>query len=145
MKLGMVRGRQGRFDQALTAFRRALELRPDYPDALVSLGQTLLMMRRPFDAIPPLERTVALRPSFRAAWTLLGRARGMTGDHAGAADAFGRAVAIAPADTDAWFGLVVAQLRLGRPDLAWEAQRALARVDAEAGQRALALIRSAGG
>jgi tetratricopeptide (TPR) repeat protein len=145
MKLGMVRGRQGRFDQALTAFRRALELRPDYPDALVSLGQTLLMMRRPFDAIPPLERTVALRPSFGAAWTLLGRARGMTGDHAGAGEAFGRAVAIAPADTDAWFGLVIAQLRLGRPDLAWEAQRALARVDAEAGQRALALIRSAGG
>jgi tetratricopeptide (TPR) repeat protein len=145
MKLGMVRGRQGRFDQALTAFQRALELRPDYPDALVNLGQTLLMMRRPIDAIPPLERTVALRPSFASAWTLLGRARGMTGDHAGAGDAFGRAVAIAPADADAWFGLVIAQLRQGRPDLAWEAQRALARIDAEAGQRASALIRAAGG
>jgi tetratricopeptide (TPR) repeat protein len=144
MKLGMVRGRQERWDESIASFRRALELRPDYPDALANLGQTFLRMRRPLDAIPPLERAVALRPGFAAAWVVLGQARGTAGDARGAAEAFERAIALAPGDADAWLGLVVARLRQGRPDLAWQAQRELAALDGTAGERAAAVIRGAG-
>ena len=144
MKLGMVRGRQERWDESIAGFRRALELRPDYPDALANLGQTYLRMRRPLDAIPPLERAVALRPGFAAAWVVLGQARGTAGDAGGAADAFERAIALAPGDPDARLGLVVARLRQGRPELAWQAQRELAAVDGGAGERAAAMIRGAG-
>jgi tetratricopeptide (TPR) repeat protein len=144
MKRGLVHGRQQRWDESVASFRRALELRPDYPDALANLGHTFLLMRRPQDAIPPLQRAVALRPGFAAAWTDLGRALGAAGDAAGAAQAFERAIALDPSDPDARLGLVVARLREGRPELAWQAQRELAAVDGEAGERAAAMIRGAG-
>ena len=144
MKLGLVRGRQARWDESIASFRRALELRPDYPEALANLGYTFLLMRRPLDAIPPLERAVALRPGFAAAWTSLGRARGVTGDPSGAAQAFERAIALAPGDPEARLGLVFARVREGRPDLAWSEQRALAGIDAEAGEQAARAIRGAG-
>ncbi len=144
MKLGLVRGRQQRWDESIAAFQRALALRPDYADALANLGHTYLLMRRPQDAIPPFERAVALRPGFAAAWAGLGRALGTAGDPTRAAEAFGRAIVLDPADPDARLGLVVARLRQGRPELAWQAQRELAAVDREAGERAAAMIRGAG-
>jgi tetratricopeptide (TPR) repeat protein len=66
--IGMVRGEQGDFEGALASFRRALALRekalrPDHPDLLVPLagvGQCLVALNRPREAVPFLQRALRL-------------------------------------------------------------------------------------
>jgi tetratricopeptide (TPR) repeat protein len=49
-------------------FRSALELRPDSPDALSSLGRTMLRAQHPRSAIPLFERAVAGQPAAVEGW-----------------------------------------------------------------------------
>jgi hypothetical protein len=59
-----VRERQGRFDEALAAAQRAIELRPDYPDAFNNLGMVFLSMHRLDEACGAFRRALALKPDF---------------------------------------------------------------------------------
>ena len=49
-------------------FRDALQLRPDSPEALQGLGNTLLKAQQPQAAIPLFERVVAAQPAFPEGW-----------------------------------------------------------------------------
>lgn len=49
-------------------YREALALRPDNPDALQGLGNTLMKQNQPKQAIPVFERVVAAQPGFVDAW-----------------------------------------------------------------------------
>ena len=54
----------GRLDAAEDLFRRALILKPDYPDALNNLG-TIFHNRGAFaDSIPFYKKALALRPDY---------------------------------------------------------------------------------
>jgi tetratricopeptide (TPR) repeat protein len=57
--------RQGRQDQAATAWRRTLELDPDHPGALLGLAIAEYDPRRPEPSIARVERALAVLPDYR--------------------------------------------------------------------------------
>ena len=70
---------EGDYAAALTQFQAAIEKNPQDTDALSNLGQVLVKMNRPADAIPYLTRAVSLAPSQWAYQFNLARALGLVG------------------------------------------------------------------
>ncbi|HEY2942485.1 MAG TPA: tetratricopeptide repeat protein [Vicinamibacteria bacterium] len=73
--LGLLLAANRKDAEAETAFRSALKARPDDPDALFNLAETLQRSKRAKEAADLLERLVARVPSFPGAAEALERAR----------------------------------------------------------------------
>jgi superkiller protein 3 len=78
---GVVMIRQGKFDAAATALRKALELRPDYAEPHKWLGEVLERQNRPAEAIEQYQRALAAEPNDRPVqmklwWDLIIQNRG---------------------------------------------------------------------
>jgi tetratricopeptide (TPR) repeat protein len=67
--------RQGRVEEALAMYRKAVEARPDSPRAHAELGRVFLQIGRTEDAIRQLEQALALDSSNEAARLLLDKAK----------------------------------------------------------------------
>jgi protein O-GlcNAc transferase len=91
--LGSVLAAMGQAAPAMAAFRRALALRPDYPDAWCNLGQSLLEDGQIQDAIATLGQALASGRAPVQALAGLGRACCLLGRHGQAARWFERASA----------------------------------------------------
>jgi len=63
---------EGRPDDALIHLERVMVLRPNYPEALASLGDCLTRLGRANDALVPLERAIQLQPKYAEAHNNLG-------------------------------------------------------------------------
>lgn len=74
----------GNNEQAITGYKQALALRPDWPDGLWALGTLDYGLDRYSDAIPPLTRLVRLAPSSGAANAMLGLSEFEAKDYASA-------------------------------------------------------------
>jgi protein O-GlcNAc transferase len=85
----------GRADEALTWVERALEARPDYPQAYATRAQ-LRMAADAAGALADVERALALKPDLTSLWPLASALRATTGDLAGAAAAMETAAAQDP-------------------------------------------------
>ena len=73
-RLGLALLETGDLEEARGAFGRLSELRPELPQGWSGLGEVLLALRQPGEALPLLERAVALAPQDRRARYLLGLA-----------------------------------------------------------------------
>jgi len=78
---GVVMIRQGKLDAAAAALRKALELRPDYPEPHKWLGEILERQNRPAEAIEQYQRALAAEPNDRPVqmklwWDLIIQNRG---------------------------------------------------------------------
>ena len=69
----------GRNEEALTSLRRALEIRPDYPEAHNNLGIVLQCMGKLDEAIAAFRKAVELRPDFAEGCKNLGGALASAG------------------------------------------------------------------
>jgi tetratricopeptide (TPR) repeat protein len=63
----------GRYDEAIAAFRRAIELNPKLDRAWYGLGLTLIRLRRLDEAVEALERNTKLQPMSPYGWYQLAR------------------------------------------------------------------------
>ncbi len=61
IQLGNAEYVQKRYDEAFGAYRRALEKRPDYEDALYYAALTLLQLRKYQDVLPYIEKCLEIR------------------------------------------------------------------------------------
>lgn len=91
----------GRHDEAIAAFRRGLELRPDDPPVHNDLGGALVMMGKPEQAIPILERALRLRPGYVEVHNNLGNAFSRVGRAEEAIAHYEAAVKLRPAHAEA--------------------------------------------
>ncbi|MGH9462630.1 MAG: tetratricopeptide repeat protein [Vicinamibacteria bacterium] len=108
---GVILQHMGRHEEALEPLRRALVMRPEYADALSSLGSALLVMG--------LEEAAH------------GRLENAQGFFQEAAQHFDRAISIAPGLPDAYYGLGLALWKLGRHEDAVDAYREDVRLNPE--------------
>ena len=83
----------GRLDDAIAHYRRAVALRPDYPEAHNNLGNALRDAREPSAAMASCARAIELRPGYAEAYNNLGNALQDLGEHDAAAASYGKAVA----------------------------------------------------
>ena len=89
----MVRLRQGRAEEGIALFRRAVEREPRNAETLLYLAGALASSGRPAEAIPYFERSIAAGPPSTMALNGLALTRLQLGDSKGAADAFRRSLA----------------------------------------------------
>lgn len=71
--------------EAMKHFQRAIDLQPNFPDALIGAGKVLLSMNQNDKAIPLLEKAVSLDPSSEVAHYRLAQAFQRSGNKARAA------------------------------------------------------------
>ena len=106
-----------RFDEALSSFETAIELKPDYPAALYNRANVLLLdVNRPEEALQAYERALALQPEFVEAWNNRGNALVRLGRLEEALGSYDRALAMKPGFVGAINSRAQALLELGRTD-----------------------------
>ncbi|MCR4471075.1 tetratricopeptide repeat protein [Burkholderia sp. SCN-KJ] len=91
----------GRLDDAIAHYRRAVALRPDYPEAHNNLGNALRDARDPAAAMQSCSRAIELRPGYAEAYNNLGNVLKDLGELDAAAASYGKAIAFHPAYADA--------------------------------------------
>lgn len=96
---------QGRFEEAAASYEQALILNPDFPQALINLGNLWQSVDRPHDAIACYERALQLDPANARCHNNLGNAVRAAGNAEQAVAAFERAIQINPAFAEAYYNL----------------------------------------
>jgi tetratricopeptide (TPR) repeat protein len=103
----------GDYATSLAQFQAAIERNPQDTDSLSNLGQVLVRMNRPADAIPYLERAVTLAPDRWAYQFNLPRAQGLVGRMAESIQGYRRAQELFPDDYVTTFNLGLALHKTG--------------------------------
>jgi tetratricopeptide (TPR) repeat protein len=116
--LGIVQVEKGDLDDAIAKYQRALELHPDYPEALYNLGSALLQRDKPDDAIQLCEQALRLQPNDPDAHVILGNAFMAQRDVDRAIHHYRQALAIRPDDSNAHYNLGVALEQKGEREQA---------------------------
>ena len=103
--LGFAQSHQEKTKDAAAAFRKAVDLSPDWFEANLNLGIILAKSGDPAAAVPVLKHAVTLKPTsggqkaLGRAWVALGQAM-EDSDPRGAATAYDKAAEIDPSDAD---------------------------------------------
>lgn len=123
LELGAYLARSGRLDEAIAAFREAVELEPNYPAALFNLGVSLLEKGQAPEAVDVLRRATSISPDDGMAQRSLGIALRESGKLAEALAALQRALELTPNDELALRHLAWVLRESGDVDGAIEATR----------------------
>ncbi|MFQ5466189.1 MAG: tetratricopeptide repeat protein [Thermodesulfobacteriota bacterium] len=94
--IGVARYNTGRYDEALTAFKKALEANQAYALAYYNMGLVYEKLHKNREAAAVYEKAVRIAPGYIDAYLKLGMTRVKLNDREGAATAFKRVVDIAP-------------------------------------------------
>jgi len=79
---GEIHRKSARFDKALDLFAQAVKHYPDFEDALVGLGRTLVSLGKAGEALAPLRKAISLDASNEVSWFQLAQAQRALGDTA---------------------------------------------------------------
>lgn len=107
--------RQARYDNAIAAYRRALQLDPLLVDAYTGLGASLVAQRRYDEAVRQFQAAVALAPHVARLHNDLGYAYMQAGATAQAIEALERASQLDPGYAPAQANLRAARAKVGEP------------------------------
>jgi tetratricopeptide (TPR) repeat protein len=122
--LGVIAQVRGEHQLAITRFRQALLLQPDYGPARLLLGSSLLVLRRNTEAIHALKRAVNLMPNEPAARFELARAYEVASDWLDAIQQLQQANRMAPQNEEYSYHLGKALTKLS----GWSLQQ-ISRID----------------
>jgi serine/threonine-protein kinase len=111
--LGQALHDAGRPAEAAEAYRQALAIQPEYPEALNNLGNSLTALRRLDEAVAAFRKAIALREDYALAYFNLGYALDEQEKFDEAAESYRRAVASRPDYAEAYCNLGLAEYRLG--------------------------------
>jgi tetratricopeptide (TPR) repeat protein len=119
-RLAMVLAQLGKWDQAISAAREAVRLRPNDSQIQHDLALYLALapdpkLRDSAGALRHALRATELSPDQGEVWSCLGLARYRSGDWKGAIDALTKALSMLPGggDSDEFFALAMAQWQIG--------------------------------
>src|SRR6516162_271181 len=114
--LGNVLKEQGKLDNAVAQYHRALALKPDFAEAHNNLGNTLKKQGRLDEAVAQYERALALKPDYVVARYNLGNTYGERGKLDNAAAHYRQALAVNPNYVEAYNNLGNALKEQGKLD-----------------------------
>jgi tetratricopeptide (TPR) repeat protein len=110
--LGVIAQLRGRHAEAVTRFRQALALQPDYGPSRLLLGSSLLALRKNAEAVHELRRAAALMPQEPQAHLQLARACQASNNWIAAVQEFQKLVELAPQDPEYSYQLGTAWAKL---------------------------------
>jgi Tfp pilus assembly protein PilF len=117
--LSLIRRQQGRLNESLSLILRAREVNPNLPQVHDSLGNTLLRLNRPEQAIACYERAIALKPDFAEAYSNLAAALVALNRSAAAISRYRQALAYKPGFAEVQYYESLEHLRIGDFDNGW--------------------------
>ncbi len=106
----------GKYADALTAYDKAVFIRPNNADAWLERGVALENLGRYSDAVDSYDKAIALQPAYAEAWYNRGIALRKLGRYADAITSYDKAIAINPSYVEALLNRGVALDYLGRYD-----------------------------
>ncbi|HAA32036.1 MAG TPA: protein kinase, partial [Cyanobacteria bacterium UBA8553] len=101
-----------RFQDALEAYNRAVELKPEYAQAWNGQGNALLELKRYEDALNAYDKAIQLNPIYLEAWTSRGKALDHLQRYEEAINSFDAALKIQSNYLDAWTNRGHVQMKL---------------------------------
>jgi len=107
---------KGKYEEALAAYEKAIELKPDYAEAWDNKGVTLGKLGRNEKALEAHEKAIELKPDYTEAWDNKGVTLGKLGRNEKALEAHEKAIELKPDDAEAWYNKGVTLGKLGRHD-----------------------------
>jgi tetratricopeptide (TPR) repeat protein len=114
--LGELLAGGGRLDEAASHFDKALEINPQFDQALHNSGMMLVQQHKPEEAIEHFSKAVEINPNFLEAYNKLGAALAETGRLDEAAAALSRALEINPRHPSAHANMALVLERQGKLD-----------------------------
>lgn len=96
VNLGAAMGRQGRLDDAMALYRKALSIYPEAERAYRNMGNIYLERGELDEAIEHYEKALSIRPEYAEVLNDLGVALSRKGDHEGAIEKYERALELEP-------------------------------------------------
>ena len=139
--LGLVREEQGRFDDSIASFQKALALKPRLHGANLFLGLAYFRLNRLDKAVAAVQKETATYPKDAPAWMWLGVVRLAQDQPEDAAEALDKAAALSPDDMDILYHRGRAHLFVSKNSYAkmfkvdpksWRVHQVLAQANAEA-------------
>jgi serine/threonine-protein kinase len=121
--LGACLDAQKKHPAAEAAYRKAIDLQPDYADAHNNLGMCLDDQRKPAAAEASFRKAIDLRPDFAPAHSNLGNALTRRKNYAAAEASFRKAIDLQPDSADAYYNLGNVLAGRGQPGAAAAAYR----------------------
>ncbi len=101
-----------RYEEALKAYNRAVELKPEYAEAWLGKGNTLLELKRYQDALDAYDKAIQIQRDYLEAWNGRGEALASLQRYEEAVNSFDAALKIKPDNLEAWEGRGNAQIKL---------------------------------
>jgi tetratricopeptide (TPR) repeat protein len=105
--LGLALRQQGRLDEAIQQYQKAIVIEPAYTEGLTNLGEAFLSQRRPDDAMPLFDRALTLKPDLVDPKVNRANALGQLGRPAEAIEQYRQILAASPDSAEAHAGLGV--------------------------------------
>jgi Tfp pilus assembly protein PilF len=112
--LGVLLRNQGRIEEAMEHYHKAIQLNPNYSESLNNLGYALAGKGRLDEAIENYRKAIQINPTNVIALDNLGRALASQGRFDEAIENFHKAIQINPNHPDAFFGFGIALTQSGR-------------------------------
>lgn len=111
---------QDKYQEAIPAYHKTIEIKPDHADAYFALGNIFLYLGRPDDAIGHYRKVLEIRPGFAAAHSNLGAAMLAHGHGGEAIENLKKALQLDPDLADAHTNLGIALKNEGKTEEAAE-------------------------
>jgi tetratricopeptide (TPR) repeat protein/SAM-dependent methyltransferase len=115
--------RQGKFDEAIAAFRQAIGIKPDFAEAHFNRGNALMRQGKLDEAVAAFRQVIGIKPDFAEPYCNLGVALAEQGKLDEAVAAFRQAIGIKPDFAEPYYTLGVALGMQGKLDEAIAASR----------------------
>jgi tetratricopeptide (TPR) repeat protein len=112
--IALVQTAMGRVDEAIQAYKNALELAPQQVSAWNNLGHLYSRLNRPADALAAFQKAIEKNDSDAQAWNGLGNLYRQTGKNVDAVYAYLKAVDYSPEHAPAWNSLGNLYLEAGQ-------------------------------
>ena len=114
--LGVALAAEGRLEDAVEQYRRALEVRPIYAEAHSNLGVALVKLGRVAEAISHYREALRIWPAYATARKNLGTALMKAGDSGAAIEQYRLALSLRPDDAETHNNLAIALASTGRAE-----------------------------
>ena len=98
--------KEGKIEEAEKSYKKAIELKPDLPEAHYNLGNTLKNLGRLDEAEKSYKKAIELKPDYAEAHNNLGNTLNYKGDLVAAIDSYKQALNIQPDYVEAWLNVL---------------------------------------